>query len=268
MKLAILLLITLLLPAVETPAARAREVLSKGAADQEADTRREVAIALSLISSRDPAASLLGPLVRDKDYAVRETTILSIGELNDAKLAATVKPALGDDVPEVAFAAARTLAKLKQPEGKRALLSIVGKETKGESGFLREKMRDVSRRMRTPKSALLFAVQQGVSFVPVPGIGQGYSAMNSMLADADFSARATALLVLATDRSPEVRALINESFADDDWSVRAAAVQASALRSERTWQSRLEALFNDSNKKVRFRAAAVYLRLNQVRSRP
>ena len=251
------------LSAADDATTRARAVLSEAVADNDPDTRREVAIALSLIRSRDPAAEALTTLIKDKDHTVRETAILTIGEINDPKLAAAVIPALGDEVPEVAFAAARTLAKLKHPEGKQALLSIVSKETKAESGFLKAKVRDVTRRMRTPKSALLFAVQQGVGFVPVPGLGQGFSAMNSMMADADFSARATALLVVATDRTPEVRSILTQSFMDEDWSVRAAAIQAAALRNEPVWQPRIATMLNDSNKKVRFRAAAVYLRLNR-----
>lgn len=254
--------------AAESPATKAHAVLATGAAEQDPNTRRETAVALSLISSRDSSTALLNTLATDKDHAVRETAILSIGELGDGKLAAAVLPALKDDVPEVAFAAARTLARLKHPQGKQALISIVSKETKAESSFFREKIRDVARRMRTPKSALLFAVQYGAGFAPVPGLGQGFSAMNSMLADEEFSARATALLVLATDRSKEVRSLIAESFSDEDWSVRAAAVQAAALRRERAWSPRLVALLDDKEKKVRLRAAAVYLRLNQPTSAP
>jgi HEAT repeat protein len=261
-RVALLLLAPLIFAADDAPT-RARAVLSQGATDNDPETRREVAVALSLITSRDPSAQLLAKLAADKDHTVRETAILTIGEINDSKLAAAIVPALGDDVPEVAFAAARALTKLKRPEGKRALVSIVSKETKAESGFFKEKARDVTRRMRTPKSALLFAVQQGVVFVPIPGIGQGFSAMNAMLADADFSARATALLVLANDRTPEVRTILTQSFVDEEWSVRAAAVQAAALRNEPVWLPRLEAMLSDSNKKVRFRAAAVYLRLNR-----
>jgi HEAT repeat protein len=251
------------LSAADDPKTRARAVLAQGAGDSDPETRREIAVALSLIKSRDPSATLLPTLVKDKDHTVRETAILTIGEINDRNLATAVIPALGDDVPEVAFAAARTLAKLRHPEGKRALLSIISKETKAESGFFKAKVRDVARRMRTPKSAMLFAVQQGVGFVPIPGVGQGFSAMNAMMADADFSARATALLVLATDRTPEVRSLLTQSFLDEDWSVRAAAVQAVALRNETIWQPRLATMLNDENKKVRFRAAAVYLRLTR-----
>jgi hypothetical protein len=143
-------------------------------------------------------------------------------------------------------------------------MSIVTKETQAESGFFRSKVRDLARTMRTPRSALLFAVQSGMAFVPIPGAGQGFSAINSMLADVEFSARATALLSLATDRSAEIRPLIEESFADGDWSMRAAAAQSASLRNERIWQPRLAMLFSDTNRKVRYRAAAVYIRLNRL----
>ena len=104
-------------------------------------------------------------------------------------------------------------------------------------------------------------MQQGVGFLPVPGVGEGYSAMASMLADAEFSPRATALVMLASDRSPEVRTLIENAFTDGEWSMRAAAVQIAALRHERNWRGRMEPLIEDTHRKVRYRAAACYLRL-------
>src|SRR5262249_24658628 len=146
---------------------RAREVLQQGAADKEPATRVEVATALSLIASKDPAASTLERLAGDKDHVVRTAAINSIGELRDPRLAKAAKEALQDDVPEVVFAAARALFRLKQPEGKRMLVEIVEKESKAKSSFIRSKLRDTWRRMKTPKSALLFAVQQGAGFIPI-----------------------------------------------------------------------------------------------------
>src|SRR6185436_18211613 len=120
------------------------------------------------------------------------------------------------DVPEVAFAAARTLFKLNQPEGKALLLEIIKKEAPAKTGFVRAKVRDVVRRMKRPKSAMLFVAQQGVGFIPVPGLGEGFSAMSALVGDPDFSARATALLVLSADRSPGVRGQIENAFNDSD----------------------------------------------------
>lgn len=242
----------------------ARTVLRQGASDKDPETRREVAVALSLISSRDSAVSLLESLARDKDHTVRRAAIDSIGELGDRNLAKLVAPALDDDVPEVVFAAARTLFRLKQPEGRRVLLAILEKEEKAESGFVRGKLRDVLRRMKTPKSALFFVVQQGAGFIPVPGMGSGFSAISAMLADADFSPRATALLMLVSDNSAEVRMIAEQSFNDTDWSVRAAAIQVTALRSDTRGRTHLIPLMDDTSKKVRYRAASVFLRLNYL----
>ncbi|PWU00970.1 MAG: hypothetical protein C5B51_24070 [Terriglobia bacterium] len=248
-------------------APQARAVLEKGSADPDPDTRREVAVALSLISNRDPSAALLSKLVKDKDALVREAALASIGELRDPKLAASAKDALQDEVPEVVFAAARTLFKLKQPQGKEVLIEVVEKQAKAKSGFIQTKLRDVVRRMKRPRSAMLFVAQQGIGFVPVPGLGEGFSAMNSLVGDTDFSGRATALLVLAPDRSPEVRELIEAAFNDSDWSMRAAATQIASSRNERSWGPKLVPLLDDTNRRVRYRAAASLLRLTAPNTR-
>jgi HEAT repeat protein len=252
----------------QSPAARARAVLQKGASDPDPNTRREVAVALSLIATRDPAASLLQTLIKDKDFLVREAALISVGEVHDIAGIKSAQEALQDDVPEVAFAAARTLYKLKQPEGKQFLIEIVEKDTTAKSDFVHAKLRDVIRRMKRPKSAILFLTQQGIGYVPVPGLGEGFSAMYSLLGDADISARATTLLLLASDKSPEVRRLIEGAFNDSDWSMRAAATQIAAMRNERSWRQRLIPLFEDTNRRVRYKAAAAFLRLSSSTNTP
>ncbi|MGH9719198.1 MAG: HEAT repeat domain-containing protein [Bryobacteraceae bacterium] len=262
-----ILLVFLLIPAApqiqdSMPVRGARTVLEQGAADPDPDVRREVAVALSLPSRRDASTNLLEKLAADKDHLVREAALVSIGELRDPRLAKPAHAALEDDVPEVAFVAARTLFKLNQPQGKQLLLEIVQREARAKTGLVRAKLRDAARRMKRPKSAMLFVVQQGVGFIPVPGLGEGFSAMNSLVGDPDFSARATALLVLSSDRSAEVRSEIEQAFNDSDWSMRAAATQIAASRNERAWRFRLVPLLEDSNRRVRYRAAASFLRLS------
>jgi HEAT repeat protein len=244
-----------------TPVRTARAVLEQGAAHGDPDVRREVAAALGLSSRRDPSTALLEKLATDKDHLVREAALVSIGELRDPRLAKSARDALNDEVPEVAFAAARALFKLNQAEGKQLLLAVVEREAKAESGFVRAKLRDVVRRMKRPKSAMLLVVREGIGFVPAPGVGEGFSALSSLVDDPEFSARATALLVLAPDRSPEVRSGIEAAFNDPDWSMRAAAAQIAASRNERAWRFRLVPLFEDTNRRVRYRAAASFLRL-------
>src|SRR3954454_14008902 len=113
----------------------ARQELKQAAHNKEADQRREAALALSLVPAKDPASALLDQLVTDKDYQVRVAAVDTLGELNDKKRTALVRMALSDNVPEVAFAAAKALYNLKDPEGSQALLSIYDGETKGRSNY-------------------------------------------------------------------------------------------------------------------------------------
>jgi HEAT repeat protein len=250
------------MPQDSTPVRQARALLEQGSADPDPDVRREVAVALGMLSRGDSAINLLQKLAADKDHLVREAALVSIGELRDPRLAKPAYDALEDEVPEVAFAAARTLFTLNRPEGKQLLVDIVQREVRAETGFVRAKLRDAARRMKRPKSAMLFVMQQGVGFIPVPGLGGGFSAMTSLVGDPDFSARATALLVLASDRSTEVRSEIEQAFNDPEWSMRAAATQIAASRNERAWRFRLVPLFEDTNRRVRYRAASAFLRLS------
>lgn len=242
----------------------AREVLEKGAAEKDPERRRETAIAFSLGTSLDPAVATLKRLATDKDHACREAAFASFAELGDPQFIPFLQPALEDEVAEVAFAAARALFRLGEPGGRSFLLAILNREEKGESGFFRGKLRNAARRTKTPKSALLFAAEQGVGFLPVPGAGEGYSALSELLIDKNFTPRATALLVLSSKRSPDTERLIEKAFEDSDWSVRAVAIQVAARWNQVAWKSRLVPLFQDSNRTVRLRAAAVFLRLNNV----
>jgi hypothetical protein len=194
--------------------AHALEVLQHGAADRDPDTRRQVALALSLGRAAAPVNSMVEALVKDSDSLVRQAALDTVGELGDRKLAPVAEKALNDEVAEVVFAAARALYRLHDPAGKSTLIAVVEKEQKAESNPMRIKLRTLLRRMKTPRSALFLAVEQGVGFVPVPGMGEGVSAMSALLNDDSFSPRATSLLLLAGDPSADVRMLIEQAFAD------------------------------------------------------
>jgi HEAT repeat protein len=112
----------------------------------------------------------------------------------------------------------------------------------------------------------MFALQQSANLAPVPGLGAGVSSLQGILSDPSVSGRATAALMLSTDRDPEVLVALEDALADKDWSVRAAAVHAIALRNDPGLESKLVPLFEDKKEAVRVRAAAGYLRLESIRS--
>lgn len=242
-----------------------RDILERALQDKNPDTRRQAAIALSLVGPREPFLSRLESLLDDRDVEVRLAAISSLADLKNKRTVAALHKALKDEVPEVSFAAAKALWSLNDPAGKEALLSVLGGETKASSGFITKQKRDAIRMMHTPKTMFLFALRQGAGFAPVPGLGAGISSMQGLLSDPGVSGRATAALLLGRDKDPDTMQSLRESLSDRDWSVRAAAVHSLALRNDPALEKELEPLLRDSKEPVRLRAAAACSRLEMIR---
>jgi hypothetical protein len=272
------LLVSLLCPAIAIcqtalaqPVARDREcrdILEKALKDKNPDTRKQAAIALSLVGSAGPYASQLESLLDDKDVEVRLSAVASLSDLKDSRTIAALHKALNDEVPEVSFAAARSLWALNDPEGKKALLAILGGESKASSGFFAKQKRDALRMMHTPKPMFMFVVRTGAGFAPVPGLGTGVASLQALLSDPSVSGRATAALLLEKEKDDQTLAALKEALQDKDWSVRAAAVHALVLRDDPALESSIVPLLDDKTEGVRLRAAAGYLRLETIRNTP
>lgn len=245
---------------------RCRDMLDRGLKDPNPDTRKQAVLALSIGGAREPFLSMLEAVLNDKDVEVRLSAVASLADLKDKGTLAALQKALSDDVPEVSFAAAKALWGLKDPSGKIALLSILSGETKTSSGFLTRQKRDTLRMMHTPKPMFMFAVKTGIGYVPVPGLGEGVASMQGLLADSGVSGRATAALLLGTEKDSETMQGLREGLSDKEWSVRAAAVHSLALRNDPALEEEIVPLLEDSKEPVRLRAAAAYLRLETVKA--
>ena len=247
----------------------ARNLLDEALQDKNPDTRKLAAAALSLGGPREPFMSQLEGMMDDKDVEVRLAVVTGLSELKTAKAKELLRHALGDDVPEVGFAAARALYALSDPEGKTALLSVLSGESKVASGFISKQKRDAMRMMHTPRTLLLFALKQGMGFAPVPGLSEGIASINGILSDPGVSGRAMAALLLGREKDAATLAALKEALDDKEASVRAAAVHALALRNDPSLRKDLAPLMDDKKQPVRLRAAAGYLRLGLIaRGRP
>jgi HEAT repeat protein len=255
-------------PAVTGRVQQCQDILNKALKDKNPDTRKQAAIALSLAGSAEPFPSQLEALLDDKDVEVRVAAVASLSDLKNERTIAALHKALKDEVPEVSFAAARSLYALNDPEGKKALLSIVSGESKAESGYFAKQKRDALRMMHTPKPMFLFALRTGAGLAPVPGLGAGVSSMQALLSDPATSGRATAALLLEKETDPPTLAALKDALQDKEWSVRAAAVHALVLRDEPAFQTDIIPVLDDKTEAVRLRAAAGYLRLETVKNTP
>ncbi len=262
-------------PTVQSPPAaalsnhdRAKSFLDDGLKDKNPDTRMQAVQSLGLVGAREPYTSQLESMLGDKDVEVRLTVIASLVDLKNKGTVAALKKALDDDAPEVSFGAAKALWSLNEPAGRAALVSVLSGETKTSSGFIAKQKRDALRMIHTPKTMFFFALKQGMSFAPVPGLGAGVSSLQGILSDPSVSGRAATALLLSTDKDPDVLPALKDALGDKDASVRAAAAHAIALRNDPNLQADLIPLFDDGKAAVRFRAAAGYLRLEWIKSTP
>jgi HEAT repeat protein len=249
---------------------RASLILGAALGDKNPDTRKQAVAALGLIGPREPYLSqIANALNADKDVPVRLAAVASLVDIKDKGTADLLNKALSDSAPEVSFAAAQALWGLGDPRGREALLVILRRDTKTQSGFLTAQQRDMLRMFHTPRTLMMFAAKTGVGFAPVPGLGTGISSLEDILTTASgVTGRARTALLLGTDRGPEVLAALKDALSDKDASVRAAVIHSIALRDDPALAGTLVPYFDDTSQNVRLRAGAGYLRLSWLRSAP
>jgi HEAT repeat protein len=243
---------------------QAWSIITDALKDKNPDTRVQAVQSLGLIGVHEPYISTLNGMLEDKDVEVRVATVTSLVDIKNISTVPALKKALGDEIPEVSFAAAKALWTLKDPDGEDALLSILSGELKASSRFLDKKKRETLRMFHTPKPLMFFALKTGAAFAPVPGLGTGVSSMQGIILDPAISGRAATVLLLASDKDPRVLPAFIDALQDKDGSVRAAACHAIALRNDRKLQKELIPMLEDKKPAVRVRAAAGYLRLESL----
>jgi HEAT repeat protein len=246
--------------------AQCTDMLKRGLSAHNPDTRVQAVVALSLASDKDALLPLLIGMATDKDVQVRLAVVASLADVKSKAATDALHQALEDTVPEVSFAAAKALWNLHDPAGKQALLSVVQGDSKTASGYISAEMRQALRMMHTPATTFLYAVRQGIGFVPVPGLGEGIASMQALLTDPGTSGRATAVLLLGRDKDPAILPALEDALHDKNWTVRAAAVHSIALRDTPALKQDLAPLLDDEKEGVRLRTAAGYLRLSAIES--
>lgn len=250
-----------------TTPAQCRDLLQKALDSKNPDTRKAAVVSLSLGATDAALLKQLTAMLDDKDVEVRVAVVVGLTEIRNKQATVELRKALADPVPEVSFAAAKALYSRGDPEGRDALLSVLAKETKPSSGFITSQMRTAIRMMHTPRTTFLYALRQGLGFVPLPGFGEGVASMQALLSDPGVSGRATAALMLGKDHDPATIDGLKDALFDKDWHVRAAAVHSLALQNNPSLMNDVGLLTLDDKEEVRLRAAAGWLRLKAIATR-
>src|SRR6201992_921795 len=116
---------------------KAKDILLKGVASSNPDTRSLAVMSASLIGDRSEVLNkLYSMLETDKDVPTKITIIATLGSFNNPAVIPSLQKALKDPVPEVEMAAALALYGLKQPEGKTFLMNVLEGKQKATSGFM------------------------------------------------------------------------------------------------------------------------------------
>jgi HEAT repeat protein len=244
--------------------AQCTEILQHALDAKNPETRQQAVSALSLASGSGPLFDQLERMLQDKDVQVRQGVVASLADVKSERATEALKKALEDAVPEVSFAAAKALWARHDLAGRDALLAILAKESKTSSNFFSKQKREAMRMMHTPRTTLLFAAEQGIGFVPLPGLGEGVASMQGILASSGVPGRASAALLLGADRDPATIDALRDALSDKRPAVRAAAVHSISLRNDPALKKELEPLLQDDKEPVRLRAAAGYLRLSAI----
>jgi HEAT repeat protein len=239
---------------------KCKDILLKGVASGNPDTRSLAVMSASLIGDRSEVLTkLYSMLETDKDVPTRVTIIATLGSFNNPAVIPSLQKALKDPVPEVDLAAALALFGLKQPDGKEFLLDSLKGNQKTTSSFMSSEKRSLVRMTHTPTTTFLGIVANQFA---LPGLGSGMESAVGLSADPASMASSSVIFSLAKEKDDAtIWDALAQALGNKEWATRAAAVHVIAMHNDPALMDKLVPLIDDKKEQVSFRAAAGYLRL-------
>src|SRR3984885_12636406 len=210
---------------------KAKDILLKGVASGNPDTRSLAVQSASLIGDRSEVLTkLYSMLETDKDVPTRITIISTLGSFKNPAVIPSLQKALKDPVPEVDLAAALALWGLEQPDGKAFLLDVLGGQQKTTSSFMSSQKRSLVRMTHTPTTTFLGIVANQFA---LPGLGSGMESAVGLSADPASMASSSVIFTLAKEqKDPNVWSALTAAMQDKEWATRAAAVHVVAMHND------------------------------------
>jgi hypothetical protein len=250
----------------QTLTTRAWRVLNVGLSSKKFAERIVVLKAIGDLGPNLRGIGLVAELLKDKDPEVRAQAAATLGEMNSRAAIPYLGKALDDPAPQVSFAAATSLWKLRDYRGEDLLIEVLEGQQGTKGNFVAGKIRGMKHELQDKKALIGMGTAKGASeLLPFPlSLGVGL-AKGGMSPGADL-ARADSATLLARHVNSKVMEALNLALADDDWTVRAAAARAIGRTARPSTAKWLEPLLDDEKPGVRYEAAVAIIRVAYSKS--
>ena len=234
--------------------------------DKHPETRISALAALGTLGRNARSVKLIASAFSDPDLDVRTAAVLAAGQAGDRNLTTNLHAMLDDKEPQVVFAAATTLWKMKDRSGEDILLAVVNGDRKATAGIKDSTIHRLGKDLHSPATLVRFGALQGASILLGP-FGMGISAYEYMRKNGGDAGRLIAIEQISQEHTGPIRAELIAALEDKDADVRAAAAKALGSYHEKAVSDALLPVFDDAKAPVHLIAAAAYLRSTEVAAR-
>lgn len=229
------------------------------------DLRIQALAALGTLGINSRSETMIVRAMKDPDVDVRTAAVLAAGQTKSRNLTTDIRNLLDDKEPQVAFVAASTLWKMNDRSGEDILIAVVNGDRSANPGVMSGAMHKANKDLHHPATLARVGVLQGASLLLGP-FGFGIAAINYMRKNGGDDARASAIELLAEEKTAPIRNELIAALGDKDPAVRAAAAKALGGDRERSIPGALLPVFDDEKAPVRLTAAAAYIRATRFTS--
>jgi HEAT repeat protein len=220
--------------------------------------REQALAALGLMGENSRAQKLIIDTMSNPDLDMRTAAVLAAGETKSRNVAGPLRNLLDDKEPQVAYAAATTLWKMKDRSGEDVLLAIAGGERSANPTLMNGTMHTVNKDLHNPSTIAKIGALQGASMLLGP-FGVGITAYEYIRKNGGNSARAQAIDDLSEEHTDPIRKQFLACLGDKDVAVRVAAAKGLREYHDAEVSKALVEAFGDPKLPVRLTAAAAYL---------
>jgi HEAT repeat protein len=241
----------------QTAASPGWSLLEEGLQQKSSGQRLSAVRVLGLIPDDPHATELAERALKDTNSSVRAAAATALGQMHAAGADASLKRALNDKNLSVVMAAAHALRLLNDPACYEVYYAVFTGERKNDSGMMAQEMKA----LHDPKQVAKMGFSEGIGYAPFAGIP--WEALQTIMKDRKSGAAAKAALIsaLATDPDRRTNKVLLATSQNRNWVLRVAALEGIAKRGDPTLLPGIEPRLSDSNREVRFAAAAAVIHL-------